>query len=115
MTSHTLMQALARQITLSLYPVLAPVKINDRSVVIDPQILFTRLMLLMHKGMEDSAQCFEYELTPMPTALFKDGALRKTDKSLLTKELVKDVDTTPDSILFAGHFVTDGGYLLHKV
>jgi len=41
------------------------VKINDTYVSIDPQILFTRLLLLKQKGMEDIQQCFKYELTPM--------------------------------------------------
>jgi len=89
------------------------VKINGTDTAIDPHILFTRLVLIM-QTCGDIERCFEYELTPMPTALYKDGRLRKTDKSQLTKELMKDVHSSTD-IAFHGVHVIDGGYLLHRV
>ena len=36
---------------------------------------------------------FEYELTPIPTSLFKDYAMRKTAKSQLAKVLTSNVPT----------------------
>ena len=34
---------------------------------------------------------FTFELTSEPSALFKDGALRKADKSVLARELKKSL------------------------
>ena len=91
----------------------AKVKVNGTVVAIDPHILFNRLVLIM-QTYGDIEHCFNYELTPMPAALFKDGMLRKTDKSLLAKELVKGICSDKD-VVFDEMHVIDGGYLLHKV
>ena len=36
--------------------------------------------------------CFSYELTPIPTSLFKDGLMRKANKSMLKNTLTKDLE-----------------------
>jgi hypothetical protein len=43
----------------------------------DPTILFTRLVAMAQKE-DDIEQQFAFELTPEPTALFKDGMMRKS-------------------------------------
>ena len=68
-------------------------KINDNHIVIDSSILFNRLLLVMERSSE-MEPCFSYELTAMPTSLFKDEGLRKADKSLLAKYLIKSVDSS---------------------
>ena len=55
------------------------VKINGTDTAVDPHILFTTLVLKM-QTYGDIERCFEYELTPMPTALYTYGRLRKSDK-----------------------------------
>jgi hypothetical protein len=54
-----------------------------------------------------------FELTPYPTALFKDGYMRKPNKAMLYKEFCKDLTTAslPSNIVF----VVDGGCLRHRV
>jgi len=89
------------------------IKINDNHVVIDSSILFNRLLLVMERSSE-MKPCFSYELTAMPTSLFKDESLRKADKSQLAKYLTKSVDSSVAND-FAGMYVMDGGCLLHRV
>ena len=53
---------------------------------IDPSILFNRLTILMERK-EKIDDYFQYELTPLPTSLFKDSVMRKTKKSSLATYL----------------------------
>ena len=46
----------------------------------DPMLLFNRLILLAQRE-DDMAGCFNYELTPSPTSLFKDGFDEKSQQS----------------------------------
>ena len=89
------------------------VKVGDEKANIDPSILFARLLVIMTQ-MGNFEHCFAYELTAMPTALFKDDSLRKTDKSALAKEITKGVDTSTN-IVSPVHYVLDGGCLIHRV
>ena len=57
---------------------------------------------------------FEYELTTIPTALFKDNIMRRTDKSPLGRAL-KDGIQPCESLEEQGMFVLDGGSLLHRM
>ena len=73
-------------------------------------VLFTRLSALA--GREDNVEkYFEYELTPYPMSLFKDGFMRKPDKASLRNVLLTN---TSDS-LTCEKTVIDGGALLHRV
>jgi len=58
-------------------------------------------------------QYFGYELSSLPTSLFKDKYMRKTDKSQLAKELCNNVESS--SVPQSSLHVIDGGYLLHVV
>jgi len=80
---------------------------------VDSTVLFSRLLIVAQRR-EELASYFAYELTAVPTALFKDAvSMRKTDKSQLAKELMKMADCSTTSV--AAHAVVDGGWLLHKV
>jgi len=63
---------------------------------------------------DDLTQYFKYELTRVPTALFTDDGLRKTNKSSLSKELRKSLETT-NPIDLPNEFAIDGGCLLYRV
>ena len=63
------------------------VKINGKKVNIDPAILFTRLTALAQSD-ENMQYHFKYELTHEPTALFKEGSMRKPRKSKLRQHLL---------------------------
>ena len=49
---------------------------GDDRVVTDPLILFSRLIVLMQRY-DDASSFFEYELSVIPTCLFKDNIMRK--------------------------------------
>ena len=66
----------------TLATLLPAVKINGDPVYVDPNILFQRLIMLIDRS-EEMTTCFEYELTPEQTSLFKDGLMRKPNKALL--------------------------------
>ena len=81
--------------------------------MIDCDILFTRLLIVLaQSGRTES--CFHHELTTTPTSLFKGESFRKTDKSVLAKEITKSIDTSVQ-ISFSGKYVVDGGCLLYGV
>ena len=85
--------------------------IEKKSVHIDPAILFTRLTALFQR--EDCVvEHFSYELTPEPTSMFKDGMMRKANKSMLRKVVLDKVESSSNSSKVC---VLDGGALLHKV
>lgn len=58
--------------------------------------------------------CFQYKLTSVPTALFRDSVLRKTEKPALAKEITRQVDTATQ-VPSTDMYVLDGGCLLHHV
>jgi len=86
--------------------------VGDRKLPVDATVLFGRLLIIMQRC-SDIENFFSYELTAMPTALFKDGFLRKANKSLLAKELTKGMCC--DNLKEATIYVVDGSWLLHRV
>ena len=63
--------------------------IENKTVNIDPLILFTRVSTLVERLDVDSQnKSFEHEFTPEPTALFKDGLMRKASKEDLRNHLI---------------------------
>src|SRR6478609_858755 len=86
----------------------------EKRLSIDTAALFSRLIIIMQRC-GSIEKYFSYELSAMPTALFKDSyCLRKTDKSVLAKELVKEMKSDAE-LKEASTYVVDGGWLLHKV
>jgi len=84
---------------------------NNKRLNIDNGLLFSRLLVILNRE-PDIEPYFEYELTATPSALFKDGFMRKADKSQLQHELIKAVDTSY-RVIENSVFVIDGGCLLH--
>ena len=56
---------------------------------------------------------FNYELTAIPTSLFKDCAMRKTTKAQLAKTLMSIVQPSEHNTQL--HHFLDGGALIHTV
>ena len=92
-----------------LYP---GIKVDKKKVNINPTILFSRLIAIVQRE-EDMAPYFDYELTTVPTSLFKDNTLRKTVKSELAKALANSVP--PSERKMSAMYVLDGGALIHKI
>ena len=67
------------------------ITIEKEAVHIDPVILFTRLTAILQRE-ECIAEHFCYELTPEPT-LFKDGMMRKSNKSILRNAILEKVES----------------------
>ena len=88
------------------------VKVSGQSIVIDDDRLFNRLIAIAERS-NDLEPYFEYELTNTPASLFKDGFMRKPNKSSLMHAITKDVSQSDE--ISHGNFVFDGGVLLHRV
>ena len=87
------------------------VKIDKKSVHVDPNTLFTRLVLLLERY-EDVISYFKYELTAFPTSLFKNSQMRKTNKAALDNHLISDVQM---SHVLKMLNMLDSGDFLHRV
>ena len=70
-------------------------------------------MTIMHQEgyVEDH---FRHELTPKPSALFKDGLKRKPNKAVLRNYILDKVKPEEGNTSW-GCCVVDGGMLLHKM
>ena len=79
----------------------------------DPSILFSRLLILAEKS-NDVKYYFNYELTPVPTSLFKDQKMRKINKADLSNHLIANI-TYEEDIPKNALYVLDGGALLHQM
>ena len=110
--------------------------INNDTVHIDPTVLFMRLVVLVERY-EDTSRFFHYELTPVPTSLFKDGFMRHPNKAALAAALTSksvvgskrkrkdslEMDNMPSNLPSirdideseTSSFVLDGGALLHRI
>ena len=85
---------------------------NQTYVVISPLTLFSRLIAIARDA-ERLEQVFQYEVTPEPTSLFKDGMMRKPTKSTLRNSLLYSVPSKTG--VNAEACAIDRGALLHKV
>jgi len=72
---------------------------------LDSTVLFCRLLVVAHRH-DDMTQYFA---VPRPTSLWK------SDKSSLSKELLKNADWTVRGTFSAAHTIVDSGRLLHMV
>ena len=88
-------------------------RVRGQDAVIDPNILWHRLLLSINNS-QDRETFFAYELAPEPTSLFKQGMMRKTQKAAMgaiLREGIESTDVCPNNAIF----IIDGGYLLRKV
>lgn len=58
---------------------------------------------------------FQYEMCPVPAALFKDSFRNKTDESTLAKQLLVGVDPSAPRCRPVDHVIIDGGWLIHRL
>ena len=86
-----------------------PVILGNEKVHIDPTSLFSRLILIVERS-SNIEPYFQYELAQMPTALFTDYNMRKSNKSDSSAFLIKDISSELPS---TNSVYIDGGMLLH--
>ena len=90
------------------------IKLNAAEVYVNTTTLFTRLAAIAKRDCRE--KCFYYELTTKPMSLFKNGVMRKLDKPVLRKALLKnEILMSIDDIKNTCIFVIDGGVLLHQL
>ena len=65
-------------------------KLDKETISVDPSMLFSRLLLMIERE-QRMIEYFRYEFTPVPTSLFEDGMMRKSEKSFLMKAVTKNV------------------------
>ena len=87
------------------------IKIDGLTVHIKPNVLFSRLTLLVQKK-TDREKYFDHSMTPEPASLFADGMMRKSDKSKLRNHLLKKEEALDDPD--AEVSIIDGGDLLYQ-
>ena len=92
-----------------LYP---GIQVDKEKVQINPTLLFSRLIAIVQRE-EDITPYFNYELTAIPTSLFKDYAMHKTAKAQLAKALMSNMQ--PSECNTQLHHVLDGVPLIHRV
>ena len=98
----------------SLASLLNIIKVDEKQVFLDPNVLFTRFTAFAQRE-DDVEKYFKFEMSPYPPFLFKDASMRKPDKPTLRKILLKDKDiVNVDSVVPSG-YVLDGGVLLHQM
>ena len=76
----------------SLKSLYSSIQVEKENVTIDPLTLFLGLLVVVERKLENEiANYFNYELTPYPMSLFKDGKMCSTKKSALKTFLLKNV------------------------
>ena len=85
---------------------------KSKEEMAEPSIMFNRLITVAMRE-DDLEPIFEFELTYEPISLFKNGIMRKPDKTSLRKVIMCDEDAVrKEDIEKPGNCV---GALLHRV
>ena len=91
------------------------IMVGKKTVHIDPGILFMMCTAISHREGEDSVPSFRYEITAIPTAVFKDSFTRKPSKADLANELQRELSNVAGLTPQSDVYVVDGGWLLHRI
>ena len=93
------------------------VKIDGEQVQIDPQLLFQRLITVMHSS-DELESVFKYELCSYPSSLFDSSLLlREADKPAFADAIwhLSEPHDTANVLQGTVQYVLDGGALLHRI
>ena len=88
------------------------VEIDKEKIHVDLMLLFSRILVLIERE-EEIQEYFQFERAAFPTSLFKNGIMKKNNKSKLAKVLKKNVSSNSYQADQSFH-VLDGGALLIK-
>jgi len=85
--------------------------------MIDPAVLFMRCTAIAHQQDKDIASSFKYEMTVIPTDLFKNGLMRKSNKADLARELQSELVNLNTDPLHSHKvlYEVDRGWRLHRI
>ncbi|XP_076040893.1 uncharacterized protein LOC143025304 [Oratosquilla oratoria] len=91
------------------------VKVRGESVVVDPQLVFQRLVIVGERC-EDLSTLFKFKLCSHPPALFDSSSLPlQANKAVLADVLWKSIDEQREPSGDQVQCVLDGGALLHRI
>lgn len=93
---------------------MSTVKVAGKSVAIDPQVFFQRLITLRERY-EDAASLFQYELCSYPSALFESCLLPHEPKQSVLLETFWRAVGKQQKLSRKVQYVLDGDALLHRV
>lgn len=91
------------------------VTIREDIVPVDTTLLFQRIIHTLDTSTADLQDYFQYELAPMPPALFTEQGMRKTNKAAMYSVFNDKSTSTTFQYLDEAVFIVDGGFLLHRV
>ncbi|CAG2240639.1 unnamed protein product [Mytilus edulis] len=93
------------------------IKIDGEEVVVDPQLLFQRLVAAANNIFPDISEVFKFELSSTPAALFEpSGLMRQAQKATLGDALWNIGDCAVNRKLDSElHYVIDGGSLIQRL
>ena len=87
---------------------------KSKEEMAEPSVMFNRLITVATRE-DDLQPIFEFELTYEPMPLFKNGIVRKPDKTSFWKVIMYDDAVRKEDIKNPDNYVLDGGSLLHRV
>ncbi|KAG1689105.1 hypothetical protein GQR58_007844 [Nymphon striatum] len=96
------------------------VSVDGDKVVVDPQLLFQRLLIVANNSNCDLDELLKHELSTYPTSLFdKHGFLREATKPQLSEAMASTTAAAPQSRTASQqtapeYHVFDGGSLIHR-
>ena len=97
------------------------VKIDGKDIQIDPQLLFQRLITVIHQSPDELESAFKHELCSYPAALFDSSLLlREADKPALADAIwnLCERNVSADNLIIPCNdirYVLDGGALLQRI
>ena len=74
------------------------VRIGTKSFHVDPQVLFQRCVTVAQREGTAIESYFEYEMTPVPSALFSDNFMLKNQKSDLSNKIKENLTNHVDEV-----------------
>ena len=99
----------------TLLDLLPGVTVGKKAIHVDPTTLFLRCVEVAKRLGSDFRAFFQYEMCSVPTSLFKDNCMLKTQKSVLAAKLLLNVNEQDTNQLQTDFIVIDGGWLLHRI
>ena len=91
------------------------VTIRKDIVPVDTTLLFQRIIHTLDTSNADLQDYFQYELAPMPPALFTEQGMRKTNKAAMYSVSNDKSISATFQYLDEAVFIVDVGFPLHRV
>ena len=92
------------------------VSASGESIVVDPQVLFQRLLIIAKSITDcDLNSLFKYELSSLPTSLFDDHSLLRAANKAQLADTLASLVKVDQAMTKPTYHVVDGGSLIHRL